>query len=108
MRLCIEWSPSLRAAIAECARGTDKIGHIIKSGTGGGYAYSGMHSAWERACEKAGIEDLHFHDLRGRAGVDVVESSGLESARQLLGHRTQGMTAHYTGNKSVSKVKPSR
>lgn len=108
VRLCIEWSPLLRAAVAACASGTDKIGHVIKTSSGGGYTYAGMHSAWERACSAAGVVDLHFHDLRGRAGVDVLEASGLESARQLLGHRTQGMTAHYTGNKSVSKVKPSR
>lgn len=38
----------------------------------------------------------HFVDLAG----------DLESARALLGHRTQRMTAHYTRGKHVPKVKP--
>jgi len=106
VRLCIEWSPALRAAVAACPG--ERIGYLLKTSTGGGYSYAGIHSMWVRACEAAGIEDLHVHDLRGRAGVDVLETDGLEAARALLGHKTQKMTAHYTSNKSVAKVKPSR
>jgi integrase len=107
-RLCIEWSPALRAAVAACDTGGGRIGFLLKTSSGGGYSYAGIHSMWVRACAAAGIEDLHIHDLRGRAGVDVLESDGLEAARALLGHKTQGMTAHYTRNKSVPRVKPSR
>ena len=107
-RLCIEWTDELRAAVAACATGTERIGYLLKTRSGTGYSYAGMHSAWVRACVQAGIEDLHIHDLRGRAGVDAQESGGIESARALLGHRTQAMTSHYTRGKSVAKVKPSR
>jgi integrase len=30
---------------------------------------SGFHSSWDAACERAGIEGLHFHDLRGTAAT---------------------------------------
>jgi len=108
VRLCIEWTPALRAAVDACARGQDRVGHLLKTRTGSPYTYAGMRSAWDRACKRAGIEDLHIHDLRGRAGVDALEAGGLEGARALLGHATQRMTAHYTQGKHVPLVKPSR
>lgn len=108
VRLLIEWTPALRAAVDACAEGTNKLGHLLKTRSGGPYTYAGLRSAWVRACARAGVEDLHIHDLRGRAGVDVVESGGLEDARALLGHQTQRMTAHYTGGKRIVRVKPAR
>lgn len=30
---------------------------------------SGFGSSWSKACEKAGIDELHFHDLRGTAAT---------------------------------------
>ena len=108
-KLLIEWTPALRAAIAACERG-DRIGHIMKSRNGTGYRYAGMRSAWVRACERAGIEDLNIHDLRGRAGVDMLLSTD-EDARQaqrLLGHKTEAMTRRYTDGKYAKRVKPAR
>lgn len=108
-KLLIEWSPALRAAIATCDRG-DRIGYIIKSRNGSGYRYAGMRSAWVRACERAGIEDLNIHDLRGRAGVDVLLASDEDTrqAQRLLGHKTEAMTRHYTDGKYAKRVKPAR
>lgn len=107
-RMLIEWTPALRAAVDACAVGTDRIGHLIKTRTGSAYTYAGMRSSWVRACAKAGVQDLNIHDLRGRAGVDALEAGDLESARALLGHKTQRMTAHYTDGKHVPKVRPAR
>lgn len=106
-RLLIEWSPALRAAIEACARG-DKIGHVLKTQSGRGYRYSGIRSAWVRACARASIEDLNIHDLRGRAGMDARDSDGLESAKDLLGHKSLKMTEHYVDGKAPRKAKPSR
>lgn len=106
IRLCIEWTPALRAAVAACGGGRDRVGRLITTRTGSPYTYAGMRSAWDRACARAGIDDLHIHDLRGRAGVDAMRAGGLEGARALLGHATQRMTDHYTRGKHVPKVKP--
>lgn len=108
VRILIEWSPALRAAVAACGSGTTKLGHLLKTSTGTRYTYAGMRSAWDRACRKAGVEDLHIHDLRGRAGADAVQADSLEGARALLGHTTQRMTSHYTSGKFVPKVRPAR
>lgn len=107
-RLLIEWTPALRAAIAACARG-DKVGHVLQTQSGRGYRYSGIRSAWVRACERAGIDDLHIHDLRGRAGVDAMgETEDIRAAQRLLGHKGEAMTRHYVEGKYHKRVKPSR
>lgn len=106
-RLLIEWSPALRAAIKACERG-DRIGFVLRTQSGRGYRYSGIRSAWVRACARAGIEDLNIHDLRGRAGMDQRDASGLESAKDLLGHRSIKTTEHYVDGKAPRKVRPAR
>lgn len=108
VRLLIEWTPALRAAIAACERG-DKIGHLLKTQSGRGYRYSGIRSAWVRACARAGVEDLNIHDLRGRAGVDALgDDEDIRQAQRLLGHAGERMTRHYVQGKYARKVKPTR
>lgn len=106
-RLLIQWTPALRAALKACERG-DRIGHVLKTQSGKGYQYAGIRSAWVRACERAGVQDLNIHDLRGRAGVDKTQAEGLESAKALLGHRSIKMTEHYVDGKTARKVKPTK
>lgn len=106
-RLLIEWTAALRAAIKSCERG-DKIGHVLKTQSGTGYRYAGIRSAWVRACDRAGLEDLNIHDLRGRAGMDKRDADGLEAAKALLGHRNIGMTEHYVDGKAPRRVKPAK
>lgn len=107
-RLLIAWTPALRAAIAACGRG-DKIGHVLKTQSGNGYRYAGIRSAWDRACARAGVDDLNIHDLRGRAGVDALgDDEDIRSAQRLLGHKGERMTRHYVDGKYARKVKPSR
>ncbi len=110
-KLLVKWSPALRAAIAACATG-DKIGHVLKSERGTGYTYGGLRSSWDRLCERAKIDDLHIHDLRGRAGVDaLLDDEGeedIKAAQKLLGHKSEGMTRHYVEGKYHRAVKPSK
>lgn len=108
VRMLIEWTPALIEAINACVIGTDRVGYLIKTRTGGRYTYAGIRSAWVRLCAKAGVTDLHIHDLRGRAGADLEQAAGREAARALLGHRTQRTTAHYVEGKRIPKVRPAR
>ena len=104
--------PTRFAAIAACAKGGDRIGHVLKSERGTGYTYGGIRSSWVRLCEHAKIQDLNIHDLRGRAGVDaLLDDEGEEdfkAAQNLLGHKSEGMTRHYVEGKYHRRVKPSR
>jgi integrase len=108
VRLLVEWSPALRAAIDACAVDRQRIGHVLKTQSGGSYTYGGIRSAWVRACARAGVADLNIHDLRGRAGVDALEAAGqdVRAAQALLGHSAEGMTRHYTDGKYAKRVKP--
>ena len=48
------------------------------------------------ACEKAGIEDFHFHDLRHTCAAWLVTAGvPLSEVRDLLGHSTIAMTERY-------------
>lgn len=107
-QLLIELTPALQAALAECAKGRDRIGHILKTQSGRSYTYAGIRSAWDRACAAAGVEDLNIHDMRGRAGVDKEIEGGIESAKNLLGHDRLATTEHYVEGKRVRRVKPTR
>lgn len=108
VQLLIEWTPALRAAVQSCSRGAEKIGHLLKTQSGKGYTYAGIRSAWDRACERAGIDDLHIHDLRGRSGVDALQRAGqdIRAAQRLLGHSTESMTRQYVEGKFAKRVKP--
>lgn len=111
VRLLIEWTPALRAAVEACKpKDADPIGHVLRTQSGRGYRYAGIRSAWDRAAERAGIEDLHIHDLRGRAGVDALEGAGqdIKAAQRLLGHTSEAMTRTYVEGKFAKRVKPAR
>lgn len=110
VRLLIEWTPALRAAVDACADGRERIGHLLKTQSGGPYTYGGIRSAWVRACARAGIEDLTIHDLRGRAGVDALEGDGqdIRTAQRLLGHTSEAMTRHYVDGKFSRRVRAAK
>lgn len=108
LKLCRE-KDGIPAMYRALGRLTERIGHLLKTQSGHGYRYSGIRSAWERACTRAGIEDLHIHDLRGRAGVDALgDDEDMRAAQKLLGHSGEAMTRHYVGGKYARRVKPSR
>mgnify|MGYP001436870870 CR=1 FL=1 len=54
---------------------------------------------WAKACARASVQDLHFHDLRHTAATWLCEA-GVEYAttEKLLGHRLPGMGEQYMHN----------
>ncbi len=60
------------------------------------FGQDSIKRAWRSACLAAGIEDLHFHDLRHTAATRL-ERSGMsgEMIRQILGHSHVTMTRRY-------------
>jgi len=60
------------------------------------------NSGWETARRKAGLGDLHIHDLRHTVGMRLREAGVAEATvADVLWHSRQGMTAHY----SVAQVR---
>ena len=54
----------------------------------------GFKTAWRLTCRRAGIEGLHFHDLRREAGSRLLETPGVNVAdvRGFPGHRDVSQT----------------
>jgi len=58
---------------------------------------------FKRACEKVGIEDLHFHDLRHTFATRLVQAGeDIYKVQKLLGHKTPSMTARYAHHSTES------
>lgn len=60
-------------AVLERARAIGKVKslYVIHNLRGQAYSKSGIETAWSRACERAKVEDAHFHDLRAKAQTDA-------------------------------------
>lgn len=55
-----------------------------------------IRSAWEKARERAGIEDFHFHDLRhSTASYLAMNGASLAEIADVLGHKTFAMVKRY-------------
>jgi integrase len=53
-------------------------------------------TAWETACRRAGIANLHFHDLRREFACRLLESSAeLHDVSDFLGHSNISTTSRY-------------
>ncbi len=60
------------------------------------YEMNAVKDAFERAVEKAKLEDLHFHDLRHTFATRPVQSGvDLYTISRLMGHRSIKMTERY-------------
>jgi integrase len=56
---------------------------------------AGLRTAMRRAVAHAGIENLHFHDMRHTAATRVLRKSNLRVVQTLLGHSDPATTAKY-------------
>ena len=55
-----------------------------------------IKTAWRATCRRAGIRDLHFHDLRREFGSRLLESGAAEhDVRDFLGHSNITVTSRY-------------
>ena len=68
-----------------------------------GERVQGFKSAWRLTCKRAGIEGLHFHDLRRESGSRLIETAGvsLTDVRDFLGHRDVGQTNAYLATSTL-------
>jgi integrase len=57
---------------------------------------SALKGAWERACARAGISDLHFHDLRHEATSRIaLKLPNLIELASVTGHKDVRMLGRY-------------
>lgn len=62
-----------------------------------------IHSAWPRLCQKLGIEDLHFHDLRHTFATELWRKNrNIIEVHNMLGHEKLETTMTYINVKKVA------
>jgi integrase len=73
--------------------------HIIRM------SYNALAAAWRRACERAGVEDLHLHDLRHTAATRMALKSGnVFLVKALTGLKTMSQLERYVNVKASDVV----
>lgn len=83
-----------------------KLEALCKDVTCGKYVFTSARTGgkltdikrgWRSACEAAGIDDLHFHDLRHEWASRAADSGAhAHDRRDILGHSSGNMTDDYT------------
>lgn len=98
-------------AVLERARSFGKVklldGSVIHNLRGRPYTKSGIETAWDRACERAGVKDANFHDLRAKAQTDAKRRGySIEDIQDGATHSNPETTRGYIKRREVvdSKV----
>ncbi len=83
-------------------------GYVFTTQGGLQTTYSGIASAWQRAKARAGVADAHIHDIRAKALTDKERSEGMQAARTMGTHSTEGQTADYLRSRSAKRTGATR
>lgn len=89
----------LRAELEMRRHGPDGKEHAADAyvfGNDVGEQVASIKTAWRATCRRAGIRDLHFHDLRREFGSRLIESGADQhDVRDFLGHANITTTSRY-------------
>lgn len=108
-KVLIQWTPRLRALVDRLqSQNRLNLRWVFTNKNGQKLTYSAIYNQWAKAVERAGIRDVHFHDLKGKALTDVDEERGIIDAQGMGGHSTQSQTADYIRNIKPKKVRATK
>lgn len=102
------WTEELREAIAEAKALERPIRGmtLFCTRTGRPYNDSNLRKQWAASCEKAGVENAQFRDLRSKAATDAAELE--QDYQAILGHTSKAMSDRYVKRYATQKVTPLR
>lgn len=108
-KVLITWTPKLKAVIARIeAIGRKNLRYVMTNQEAQQLLYSTFATAWWRACDRAGIKGLHFHDLKAKALTDTAEARGMKDAQTKGAHSTERQTADYVRRRKAQKTEATR
>jgi integrase len=105
-QMIVAWSPALREVVAEAKalHPTVRGMTLLHDREGKQLKYDAQKKAWDVACRKAGVEDVHFHDLRAKSATDA-RAQGLDS-QKLTGHASESVHLRYLRSKEIPVATP--
>lgn len=105
-----EWTPALRELVAraEALPRRARTRTLVTTTTGRPYSLWGWDSRWQRLVRRAGVPDVHFHDLRARALTDAHAAHGRDYAQALAAHVSGQATELYIRQREGRVVRPIR
>jgi integrase len=84
---------ALKALKAERDRKPEDVVFVNRYGK----PWKSWRTAFQNACDRAGLKDFHFHDLRHSYGSWLGQNNvNLKAMQELLGHKDVTMTMRYT------------
>ena len=100
------WNSALVQAIDNAKAIKRAVGSLFLLCTlrGQAYKYAQINEWWVKARIAAGIDDVHFHDIRGKAATDG-KRAGIDY-QALLGHTTKAMSDSYIKLEDAQIVEP--
>ena len=109
-RRLYQTSPGLAEVLARARKLRRRVGTLLLFATRDGQPYteSGWETAWRRLRERAGLPDVHFHDLRAKSLTDAQRLGGLDYAQALGGHERRDTTEGYVRARETVPVRPLR
>jgi integrase len=86
-----------RGLLVQLARQATGRGHtFIFTNPATGTKYVSVKNGWASACRKAGITNLHWHDLRHTFGTRAVDGgANLRDVQMVMGHKSLKTTEGY-------------
>jgi integrase len=102
-KLLVRWNPDLQEAV-RYARSLNAARTLYLLGQRNGKirSYGGVKDLWKRACETAGVEDAHIHDLRAKSLTDAKKQG--HNPTLLAGHTSEAMTRRYLRSRERDEV----
>lgn len=105
-RMILAWDADLKETIlkAKAMHKSVKGLTVLHKRNGEPYGYDYIMTHWNKACESAGVENAHLHDIRAKTGTDA-NKAGMDS-KSLLGHKSDSTHQRYLRSKEIPVVKP--
>jgi integrase len=92
----ITWTPRLKAVIERIEKiGRRNLRYVLTNQSAQQLEYSTFYSSWWRACDRAGIEGVTFHDMKAKALTDTAKKHGKKAAQTKGGHSSEKQTDDY-------------
>lgn len=89
----IAWTSEVRSLWKSMARSRIGNAPLLINRDGNAYTSDGFKATWRKLKLRAGLPDVHFHDIRKKTGSDA---DTLQHAAQLLAHEDEATTRrHY-------------